>query len=315
MRYATKELQIEFRPQLSQEDAIRDQLMLTPLQLTLRRGVVDAGSKKQWNIYGLNRRSDTTFTVDALQKMNEGLLKALVAEGLVGVFVTLKDIDPTTGDDNRKDRNTLVFLVTTNTIEEVRTLASGPRVGERAEIDPSERINHPVHESIRKLAPVKPGDLLTRESLETFAAELSLHPGRTVDVGLGRGSEPGLAVVDFNITERDPHVWTIASENTGTQGTSQWRYILGWRDTQLTDRDDVLSVQLRTSGNSDATGINAGWTHSLFDSWKGNAFMPTNISPVSLAFRLSLKAIAWAFPIRSPQDPSPWAGTTHVHTL
>lgn len=272
MRYSAKELKIEFRPELTQEQAIRDRLMLTPLQLTLRGGEVDAGEKKRWNIYGLNRRSDTTFTVDALQKMNEGLLKALIEEGLVGVFVTLKDIDPKTGVDNRKDRNTLVFLVTTNTIEEVRTLASGPRVGERSEIHPSERINHPAHESIRNLAPVKPGDLLTRESLEAFAAELSLHPGRTVDVGLGRGSEPGLAVVDFNVTERDPQVWTIAAENTGTQGTSQWRYIFGWRDTQLTDHDDVLSVQLRTSGDSDATGINAGWTHSVFDSWKGNAF-------------------------------------------
>lgn len=272
MRYSAKELKIEFRPQLRQEESIRDQLMVAPLQLTLRGGDIDAGEKRRWNIYGLNRRSSTTFTVDALQKINEGLLKSLVDEGLVGVFVTLKDIDPANGDDNRIDRDTLVFVVTTNTIEEVRTLASGTRVGERAEIDPFERINHPVHESIRKLAPVKSGDLLTRRSLEAFAAELSLHPGRTVDVGLGRGSEPGLAVVDFNITERDPQVWTIATENTGTQGTSQWRYILGWRDTQLTDRDDVLSVQLRTSGDSNATGINAGWTHPVFNSWKGNAF-------------------------------------------
>ena len=78
MRYSAKELKIEFRPELTQEQAIRDRLMLTPLQLTLRGGEVDAAEKKRWNIYGLNRRINTTFTVDALQKMNEGLLKALI---------------------------------------------------------------------------------------------------------------------------------------------------------------------------------------------------------------------------------------------
>ena len=133
------------------------------------------------------------FSVAGLQKINEGLLQALNQDlGLVGVFVVPKDIDRQTGVDNRSDKETLVFLVITNIIEDVRTLASGTRVGERSEIAPSERINHPVHDSIRKRAPVQPGELLTRESLEAFAAELSLHPGRTVDVGLGRGSEPGL---------------------------------------------------------------------------------------------------------------------------
>ena len=62
MRYSAKELKIEFRPELMQEQAIRDRLMLTPLQLTLSGGEIDAGEKKRWNIYGLNRRSDTTFT-------------------------------------------------------------------------------------------------------------------------------------------------------------------------------------------------------------------------------------------------------------
>ena len=54
MRYSAKELKIEFRPELTQEQAIRDRLMLTPLQLTLRGAEVDAGEKKRWNIYGLS---------------------------------------------------------------------------------------------------------------------------------------------------------------------------------------------------------------------------------------------------------------------
>ncbi|MEC8770986.1 MAG: ShlB/FhaC/HecB family hemolysin secretion/activation protein, partial [Planctomycetota bacterium] len=273
MRYATQELKIEFRPSMAEEEQLRKLLMSTPLPLTIREGFIDAGAQDRWSLRALNRRANMSFSVAGIQKVNEGLLRALNEDlGLVGVFVVPKDIDRQDGTDNREDKDSLVFLVITNIIEEVRTLASGTRVGDDAEIAPAERINHPAHNRIRERAPVQPGELLTRESLEAFAAELSLHPGRTVDVGLGRGSEPGLAVVDFNITERDPQVWTIATENTGTQGTSQWRYILGWRDTQLTDRDDVLSVQLRTSGDSDATGVNAGWTHSLFDSWTGNAF-------------------------------------------
>ena len=109
------------------------------------------------------------FSVAGIQKINEGLLQALNEElGLVGVFVVPKDIDRQDGTDNREDPDSLVFLVITNIIEEVRTLASGTRVGDDAEIDPEERINHPVHNRIRERAPVQPGELLTRESLEAF---------------------------------------------------------------------------------------------------------------------------------------------------
>ena len=47
MRYSAKELKIEFRPELTQEQAIRNRLMLTPLQLTLRGGEINAGEKKR----------------------------------------------------------------------------------------------------------------------------------------------------------------------------------------------------------------------------------------------------------------------------
>ena len=272
-RYSAQQLKIEFRPVGAQQEALRNQLMAAPLPLTIREGFIDAGDQPRWSLKDLNRRASIEFSIQGLQKVNEGLLEFLNEKvGLVGVFVTPLQIDANDGTDLREDQSTLVFLVTTNAIEEIRTLASGTRVGDGAEIAPTERINHPVHQAIRDMAPVQAGELLTREKLEAFASELSLHPGRTVDVGLGRGSEPGLAVIDFNITERDPQVWTISAENTGTAGTNNWRYVLGWRDTQLTNRDDVLSVQLRTSGDSDATGLNAGWTHPLFDSWKGNAF-------------------------------------------
>ena len=202
MRYSTKELKIEFRPSMAQEEQLREQLMSTPLPLTIREGFIDAGERDRWSLRALNRRANMEFSVAGIQKINEGLLRALNEElGLVGVFVVPKDIDRQDGTDNREDLESLVFLVITNIIEEVRTLASGTRVGDDAEIAPAERINHPVHNRIREIAPVRPGELLTRDSLEAFAAELSLHPGRTVDVGLGRGSEPGLAVVDFNVTE------------------------------------------------------------------------------------------------------------------
>ena len=50
MRYAAKELKIEFRPSMAQEEQLREQLMSTPLPLTIREGYIDAGEQNRWSL-------------------------------------------------------------------------------------------------------------------------------------------------------------------------------------------------------------------------------------------------------------------------
>ena len=63
MRYAAKELKIEFRPSMAQEEQLREQLMSTPLPLTIREGYIDAGERNRWSLRALNRRANMEFSV------------------------------------------------------------------------------------------------------------------------------------------------------------------------------------------------------------------------------------------------------------
>ncbi|MEL7066878.1 MAG: hypothetical protein AAGK24_05565, partial [Planctomycetota bacterium] len=77
MRYATQELKIEFRPSMAEEEQLRKLLMSTPLPLTIREGFIDAGAQDRWSLRALNRRANMSFSVAGIQKVNEGLLRAL----------------------------------------------------------------------------------------------------------------------------------------------------------------------------------------------------------------------------------------------
>ena len=52
-RYPAKELKIEFRPSMAQEEQLREQLMSTPLPLTIREGFIDAGEQDRWSLRAL----------------------------------------------------------------------------------------------------------------------------------------------------------------------------------------------------------------------------------------------------------------------
>ena len=81
-------------------------------------------------------------------------------------------------------------------------------------------------------------------------AELQLaneNPGRTMGVLLGPGAAPGEVEATVKVDELPAQRWSLALDNSGNPRTGDYRLSLAWQHADLSDHDDVLSLQLQVS--------------------------------------------------------------------
>lgn len=204
----------------------------------------------------LSDRPEVVFYASAVQRVLEAVRDRLVDWELMGVFVAPhpEDINDQGADIRTQGEASLRLLMTTGIVTELRTMASGKR------FNASDRINHPLHERIRRqspIRPVEPGEkiedlaLMRKNELDRYIYHLSRHPGRRVDVSIAAALEPGGVALDYLITENSPLVAYFQISNTGTRQTDRVRERLGFIHSQLTNNDDILSFDYITAGFSD----------------------------------------------------------------
>ena len=197
-------------------------------------------------------RPEEPYHASAVQTILETILGYFVERGYAGVYVgpDPQDIDATGRDLRPGPRKALRILITTALVTEVRTLASGDR------IDPQVRLDHPAHRRIGERSPIRPHtqgdaqrmDVLRRDELEGYIHWLSRHPGRRVEAAVSPGIDPATVTLDYRVIEAKPLTWYAQIANTGTDQTSRLRQRFGLVHTQLTDQDDILSLQYITTG-------------------------------------------------------------------
>jgi hypothetical protein len=142
----------------------------------------------------------------------------------------------------------LRLMVWVGQVAQVRTVAKGER------FSPDVSINHPAHAWIRRASPVRPADgdsaggLFRRDLVDQYISALSTHPTRRVEASIAGAGEPGRIVLDYLVNEVRP--WQVFAQvsNTGSETTGVWRTRLGFQHTQLTNRDDILNVDVVSSG-------------------------------------------------------------------
>jgi hemolysin activation/secretion protein len=208
------------------------------------------------------------YSRGALQTIAESILGAVTADGIVGATVV---IDSTMiGNDGADLRGSgqkpLRFYVVIGTVTEVRTLGTGSRVSE------DERLNHPLHNTIRTQSPITPyaggegerNDLLRKDALDDYIFRLNRYPGRSVVGSLSAGDEPGDVVLDYLISENPSNYVYVGISNTGTESTNEWRERVGYVNTQLTDNDDMLTVEFITA-SFDETYAASAWYEAPWD--------------------------------------------------
>lgn len=231
---------------------------LDPLkEMSFELGVKDG-------VYVSANESDTTVTVrlgdkvEEVKQFSDTALRQILADVVdyfnqqdyYGVFAMVDRayIDPRTGRDKRKKENTeLGIVVWFSTIDQIRTVGRGRR------LSPEETVDNDRHSLILKGSPIsfgsdeEKGDILTKSLLENYLRRLSRHPGRQVDVAISSAGELGEVVLDFLVNENKPYVVYGQVSNTGTKSTGDWRERVGFVHHQLTNRDDVLSVDFITA--------------------------------------------------------------------
>ncbi|MCW5775194.1 MAG: ShlB/FhaC/HecB family hemolysin secretion/activation protein [Phycisphaeraceae bacterium] len=223
--------------------------------LTLR--IADVGRGDVVEIYG-----------SGIGTIAQRVFEAFRARGLIGVVVAPSEdeIDRETEEDLREPGDEALTLdIYTGIVVQVRSIASGTRFPKE------QRLNNPAHARIRDNSPVQPwrpehaeaaeddpsaeqprGDLIRRDLLDAYTLRLNRHPGRRVDVAIAPAFETGEAALDYLVAESRPLSAYFQLSNTGTKETDTWRQRFGLIHNQLTNNDDVLTVEYITAGFSQA---------------------------------------------------------------
>lgn len=229
---------------------------------------------------GLAGAPTDRFYASAVQKVLERLRDELMRMRYLGVYVAPDplDIDENGNDLRPQDRTALRVILTVGLVSEVRTVGAGERFGS------TRSVNDPVHARIREHSPLQPAvegetppvaqgsDLLRKDVLDNYVFRLSRHPGRRVDVAISPSEELGGVVLDYLVTENKP--WTVYAQvsNTGTEQTDKIRERFGFFHTQLTDHDDVLSIDYVTAGFDQVHAVigsyEAPWLDSEMLRWR-----------------------------------------------
>jgi len=211
-------------------------------------------------------RARRDFSAMALNTIADRIVKELNRRGIVGVLVAAdpEQIDPDNAQDIRPpDVRTLNLDIWTRSLSEIRTLGAGGRWNKSVANGPSleTRINNPRHQRIRDNSPLHAGgeggtgDLLRKDVIDDYLFRLNRHPGRRVDAAIASAGTPGDVILDYIVTENKP--WTVYFQlsNTGTKNTDEWRERFGFVHNQLTNSDDILSIDYITANFDEANAI------------------------------------------------------------
>ena len=247
---------------------------MLPVKVELRRtevGWAEAipGEDSEWVEVG--GATGPTYPLEAtgVVQVLVSVLGKLHAAGLYGVEVrpSARDFDLENERDLRPPgRESLALEVRVGRIGRVRTLAAGSRIQSDWTID------NEIHQRIRDESPLQPAgvgdeaatDLIDRRKLEDYLHRLNRRPGRRVEAALSPSETPGEAVLDYRVNEAKPWFAYAQTTNTGTRRTNRWQTRLGYTHRQLTDRDDVLSLEFLNAGLDDVNALSARYEAPFF---------------------------------------------------
>ncbi len=210
------------------------------------------------------------YYASAIQHILETSRDFFTQRKFLGVFVAPDPADiSVTGQDLRAaGQTTLRVLITTAIATELRTIGLGER------FDLTLSLNNPSHARIIERSPIQPytpgdaerRDLIHKDVLDEYLFERTRHPGRRVDAALSAADEVGGINLDFRITENRPLVWYFQLANTGTRQTRKWRQRFGLIHNQLTDNDDILTLDYMTTAFDEVNAVYGTYEAPFFDS-------------------------------------------------
>ena len=184
-----------------------------------------------------------TLTDSARVVIQNAVVSAVNTSGIGGVACL---VEPAAKSD---DKN--VIKVVATQISGVRTIASGVRAG-----DSGQAVNSDKHATIKKESPINEGDVMQKEVLEDYLYSLSRFPGRTVSAAVSNEPSSAQVILDYYVQEKKIFDVYASVSNTGTTETSKYQERVGILATQLTNNDDILSIDYQNSNFSGTQNVN-----------------------------------------------------------
>ncbi|MCC5828967.1 MAG: ShlB/FhaC/HecB family hemolysin secretion/activation protein [Phycisphaeraceae bacterium] len=194
-------------------------------------------------------------TVDAsvIRAMLDGIFRKYRDAGVAAVrtSVTRASVEALTEDGS----GTLIIQVEKGRIDEVRTV--------KREDDAT--IPSPRHDRIARRSPVGEDQIIRLDQIDRYVGRLNRHPGRRVDPILAPSEVEGRFRLDYMVTEPDP--WSVYAQvtNTGTPTTGRWRQRFGFIHNNLTNADDILSLDYMTGDFDQVHAFSGSYSRPLDD--------------------------------------------------
>lgn len=221
------------------------------------------------------------FSRGALRDTLLAVVREYNRRGLIGVIVEVNadDLLITEGpdgeiwqdlraEDNRTELRAAVYAAV---VTQMRSVAAGDRIK-------NDKVNNPAHARLLRGSPVRPEepgktreDLLRKDELDDYVLRMNRIPGRRVDVAISGGENPGEVTLDYLVRESNPLLLYGQVSNTGTKETNIWRERLGFQWAQLSDNDDVLSLDYVTAGFTSSHVLNVSYEMPLSQSGRVRA--------------------------------------------
>lgn len=219
----------------------------------------------------------------ALALIAPAIVQRLQSLGLVGVYAEpdstqLRVEDGFVIDSRPTGSTSITYILTTGIVTQFRTVGLGERLPE------DQTVNNPVHARILAQSPVAPADssphpdhaegaeappqrdLLRADLIDRYVMRLNRHPGRRVDVAVSAGGDDfGGVTLDYLVTENRPWLLFAQLANNGTGSTNEWRERFGFIHNQLSNHDDIFSVEYLTANFEDVNSLVASYERPIFD--------------------------------------------------
>lgn len=113
-------------------------------------------------------------------------------------------------------------------------------------------IREPVlkEDVFNKWSPVGIDDVINKKKLNDFVNLLNVNPDRYISAVISRGDEPNSLNLNYDIFEADPWHFYVQVDNEGINAKREWTPRYGIINTNLTGKDDRLSVLFQAKPKS-----------------------------------------------------------------
>ena len=228
----------------------------------LEKVFVDVGSSSVPLADLLSAKGDAvSLSAEDLFRLSEIALHFLKAEGYEGivVFPEPTQIDPLTGKDLRPKTDTRLDLkVWVSRVESVEL--DYQATGDNEKSRRIKRIDRLLGSRVEEDAIV--GQPL-RDSFGRFVDRLGNHPGRSSNMLLLPGDEPGFVRALVRLRETQSRELVLFASNSGTETTGEWMAGGSFKEFQLSGADDVIDLNWGFSDTLERKSARIGYRRPL----------------------------------------------------